>query len=63
MTDKSAKKKLVPGSKVPIAYLIDYLTEGYSISDFIVSYPWIKESNVKKVLNEIKSELSPQHAL
>lgn len=50
----SFKKNLVPGSKIPIAYLIDYIREGYSISDFITSYPWVKESSIKKALDEIK---------
>jgi len=58
------KKNLVPGSKVPIAYLLDYLKENYSISDFIASYPWIKEANVKKALDEVKTrEFSVKHAL
>ena len=48
------KKNLVPGSKIPIAYLLDYLKENYSISDFIASYPWLKEENVKKALDEVK---------
>jgi len=64
MIKKAKKENLVPGSKIPIAYLLDYLKENYSISDFISSYPWIKESNVKKALDEIKSrEFSLKHAL
>ena len=60
----SIKKNLVPGSKIPIAYLIDYLKEGYSISDFISSYPWVKESSIKKALDEIKSrEFTAANAL
>ncbi len=50
----SNKKNIVPGSKVPVAYLIDYIKEGYTISEFITSYPWLKESSVKKALEEIK---------
>lgn len=58
------KKSLIPGSKVPIAYLLDYLKENYSISEFVTSYPWIKEENVKKALDEIKTrEFSMKHAL
>lgn len=65
MKDISAdKKNLVPGSKVPIAYLIDYIKEGYSISDFLASYPWIKRSNVEKALDELKKrEFSSRYAL
>lgn len=45
---------VVPGSKIPIAYLIDYIKEGYTVSDFIASYPWLKKTNIKKALDEIK---------
>lgn len=59
----SVKKNLVPGSRIPIAYLLDYLKEGYSISDFITSYPWIKEESIKKALDEVKKrEFSLSHA-
>ncbi|HEX7456321.1 MAG TPA: DUF433 domain-containing protein [Candidatus Nanoarchaeia archaeon] len=63
-SNMSSKKYLVPGSQVPIAFLIDYLKEGYSISDFISSYPWIKKSKVQKALDEIKNrEFTATHAL
>lgn len=59
-----AKKNLVPGSKIPISYLLDYLKEGYSISDFISSYPWVKESSIKRALDEIKRrEFTASNAL
>lgn len=48
------KKNLVPGSKIPIAYLLDYLKDGYNVADFVSSYPWIKEKDIKKALDEIK---------
>ena len=51
----STKKNLVPKSKIPIAYLIDYIKEGFNISDFIASYPWVKRKNVEKALEEIKN--------
>jgi uncharacterized protein (DUF433 family) len=50
----SKKKDLVPGSKIPIKYLLDYIKGGYSISDFISAYPWIKRENIVKALDEIK---------
>ena len=50
----SKKKNLVPKSKVPISYLLDYLKEGYGISDFIASYPWVKRKDVEKAIEEIK---------
>lgn len=60
----STKKNLVPGSKVPVSFLIDYLKEGYSIVDFISSYPWIKRSNIEKALEEIKRrEFTSRYAL
>ena len=48
------KKDLVPGSKVPVTYLLDYIREGYSVAEFLSSYPWIKRSDVEKALEEIK---------
>lgn len=58
------KKDLVPGSKVPIKYLFDYISEGLSISEFLSSYPWIKRENVKKALEEIKKrDFASKYAL
>lgn len=48
------QKDLIPGSKVPIKFLFDYIKEGLSISDFLSAYPWIKRENVEKALEEIK---------
>lgn len=48
------KENFVPGSKVPITYLIDYIKEGYGISDFIAAYPWIKRINVEKALQVLQ---------
>jgi uncharacterized protein (DUF433 family) len=57
MTNKKTvyEKNLVPGSKIPIKYLLDYIKHGYTISDFVSSYPWIKKQNVEKAIEEIKS--------
>ncbi|OGE65106.1 hypothetical protein A3I48_02500 [Candidatus Daviesbacteria bacterium RIFCSPLOWO2_02_FULL_36_7] len=49
-----AKKNLVPKSRIPIAYLLDYIKEGLTISDFLSSYPWIKKKDVEQALEEIK---------
>ena len=58
------KKNLVPGSRVPIMYLIDYIKEGYTIADFLSAYPWIRRTNVVKALDEIKKrEFSSGYAL
>lgn len=60
----SPKEKIVPGSRVPVAFLIDYFMEGYSISDFLAAYPWVKKSTAKKVLQEIKDRgVTSQYAL
>ena len=55
--NKSAVKKnkeLVHGSKVPIKYLLDYIKEGYGISDFLAAYPWLKRKDVENAIEEIK---------
>jgi uncharacterized protein (DUF433 family) len=59
-----AKANLIPKSRVPIAYLLDYIKEGYSISDFLASYPWITKKDVGKALDEIKTrEFTARYAL
>ncbi len=52
---KILKKDLVPGSRIPIKFLLDYIKNGYSMSDFISSYPWIAKKNVVKAIDEIKT--------
>lgn len=64
MTKIKSKINLVPKSKVPIAYLLDYIKSGLSISDFISSYPWLKRKDVEKALDEIKRrEFTSSYAL
>ena len=63
MSKVSTKKNLVPKSRIPISYLLDYIKEGLTISDFIASYPWVKRKNVEKALEEIKKrEFTSQYA-
>lgn len=63
-TKKAPKTNLIPKSKVPIAYLLDYIKEGYSISDFLASYPWLRKRDVEKALDEIKTrEFTASYAL
>lgn len=63
MSKISNKKNLVPKSRIPISYLLDYIKEGLTISDFIASYPWVKRKNVEKALEEIKKrEFTSQYA-
>ncbi len=64
MKKQVINENLVPGSKVPITYLLDYIKEGLSISDFLASYPWIKKKDVEKALEEIKKrDFSSKYAL
>lgn len=56
MKKTKTKSNLIPKSKIPIAYLIDYIKEGLTVSDFISSYPWIKRKDVERVLDEIKKK-------
>ena len=39
---------LVPKSRIPIAYLLDYIKEGLNISDFLSAYPWLKRKDVER---------------
>lgn len=58
------KKHLILDSNIPIAFLFDYIKEGYTIADFLASYPWLKRKNVEKALDDIKSrEFTAQYAL
>ncbi len=60
---KQNVKNTIPKSKIPIAYLIDYIKEGYTVSDFLSSYPWLKRENIEKALDEIKQrEFTATHA-
>lgn len=61
---KVMKKNLVPGSRIPIAYLLDYLKGGLGIGDFRVSYPWVKKNDLVKALDEIKNrEFTSRYAI
>ncbi len=58
------KKNLIPGSKIPIAFLLDYIKDGLTVSDFLSSYPWLKKGSVEKALDEIKSrEFTSRYAI
>lgn len=64
MSNTKLNKNLIPKSKIPIAYLLDYIKEGLTISDFISSYPWLRRKNVEKALEEIKKrEFTSQYVL
>lgn len=53
------KKKLIPGSKVSVSVLIDYISEGYSLTEFLSDYPWIKRDQIEETLNELKMKDYP----
>ena len=53
------EEEIIPGSKVSITVLIDYIKEGYSMAEFLSDYPWIKRNNVEKVLDAIKKKDYP----
>ncbi len=64
MKIKESTKNLVPKSKIPIAFLIDYIKDGLTVSDFISSYPWLKKNDVENALEEIKKrEFTSGYAL
>ncbi len=72
MTKKSARiyKKIaadekiyLKGSKIPLEFLFDYFISGYTLTDFISSYPWIKKNDAIKKLEEIKEKAASAHAL
>lgn len=63
-TKPTSTKNLVPKSRIPISYLIDYIKEGLTITDFIASYPWVKRKSVEKALEEIKNrEFTSRYAI
>lgn len=63
LTMKKSAKDLIPKSKIPIAYLLDYIKEGLTISDFLSSYPWLRRKDVEKAIDEIKKrEFTSQYA-
>ncbi len=57
--ETTLKKLLIPGSKVSISVLIDYISEGYSLTEFLSDYPWIKRDQIEKTLNELKEKDYP----
>ena len=56
---KLVKKDLLRGSRVSIGVLIDYIKEGYSLSEFLSDYPWIKRADAQKALDEMKQKEYP----
>lgn len=57
--EATSEKKLIPGSKVSISVLIDYISEGYSLTEFLSDYPWIKRDQIEKTLNELREKEYP----
>lgn len=42
--------KNFPRSRVPVYFFLDYIKEGYSISEFQSAYPWIKRNDILAIL-------------
>lgn len=59
MKKVSTEKKLIPGSRVSLSVLIDYVKEGYSLTEFLSDYPWIRRSDAQKALDELKQKEYP----
>ncbi len=55
---KTPKTHYIKGSKVPLSILLDYISDGYSLTEFLSNYPWVKKSNTKKSLEELKTAAS-----
>lgn len=53
------KEKLIPGSRVSISVLIDYIKEGYSLTEFLSDYPWIKKNDAQKALDRLQEKEYP----
>lgn len=54
-----SNKKLLKGSKISISVLIDYIRDGYSLTEFLSDYPWIKRVDAEKALDELKQKEYP----
>lgn len=55
---------VVPKSRIPISYLLDYIKEGLTMSDFVSSYPWLRKKDIEKALDEIKKrEFTSSYAI
>lgn len=48
--------KTFPQSRIPVYFLLDYIEDGYSISEFQSSYPWIKREDILFVLTLLKKQ-------
>ena len=60
----SNKKIFIKGSKIPINFFFDYIKDGYTISDFLSSYPWIKKDDLIRKLEEFEEkEISSRYAV
>lgn len=60
---KTTKTSYIKGSRVPVEYLIDYISEGYSLTEFLSAYPWVKKASAKKALEELKKSYASGYAL
>jgi len=64
MKKSSINKKIyIRGSKIPITFFFDYIKEGYTISDFLSSYPWIKKEDLISKLEEFEKDTASKYAV
>lgn len=47
------------GTRVPIETLFDYIEGGEPLSEFLQDFPTVTESQVLRLLEEVKSEIIP----
>ena len=59
MKKVATEEKLIRGSKVSLSVLIDYVKEGYSLTEFLSDYPWIKKTDAQKALDQLKEKEFP----
>lgn len=60
----AAEEKIyLKGSRIPLEFLFDYFISGYTLTDFLSSYPWVKRNDTIKKLEEIKEKAASIHAL
>lgn len=60
---KTSKTPYIKGSRVPVEYLIDYISEGYSLTEFLSAYPWVNRASAKKALEELRKSYASGYAL
>lgn len=58
----SGEEVYIKGSRIPLTFVFDYFINGYTITDFLSSYPWVKKKNLVKGLEEVKKKAASSYA-